>query len=942
MTKYFSLLAVLFCFLFNPIDSHAVSAFPDARSIKQPDGSTLTVRLHGDEWNNAVTTEDGYRIVRNKAGVYEYASQLKSGVLIPSGIKASNARIRNQYERDFLRGVTRYRHLSARQTKEKKRGSLLKSTAATDAFPTSGTPKNLLILANFSDTQTSYSQAQFNNLMNQPGYNGTGSFRDYYLENSNQLLDISTTVTVWVTVPHTHDYYGPQSKWGEFARDAVNAADEHVNFANFDNNLDGRVDNVTIIHQGPGQEVTANDLDIWSHSWTLSAAGYDNVVKDNVTVNRYTLQPEVFDQSNNMISIGVICHEFGHVLGAPDFYDTGEGVYKGNGKWDVMANGSYNGSPYGVSPAHHNPFVKAELDWLSITTISAPQSITLEPMLTTQQILRINTATVNEYFLLENKQLQGFDAALPGAGMLVYHVDGNYIDVHRETNDINVTAHQGMYPVAAGGVINASSCVFPGTNGVSSLTDDTDPAMLAWNGLTTNQSLTSIAQQGEAIVFDFMALQDGAVYRFDITQTLHDQNRLEWQLPAGDLPVLLAFSTTNQFGIPVDGASYQAGDVLPGGGEVLWVGNSELHAIHSGLLEKTNYYYKIWGNKGSSYSAGMSQQARTLAAPVSTFPWVEHFENDLYNWVQQQETDPFVDWTLNAGGGGYEEIYPTTSFDGTSNALFFYEYQNNPNSSWLISPLYQVKAGKGYRLNFYHAQKNWWGDQDELKVYYKHEGDVTWTLLSHYSQDVADWTQRRLNILPSGNFYLAFEAIGNYGYGVCLDQVVVDEFTALCEVEFVVSDGTNRLDGAEVTFNGEVKQTDVNGTVTFSNVNGGMEYPYQVIKSGFEAASGSLNINDHQQVNVDLMVSTDVLADENVDLKIYPNPAREVLYIQAAQASIMEGQFQLISLGGEIMCEGKLSAELTSLAIGNYQSGIYILKIHLGTETHYQKVIVRH
>ena len=46
---------------------------------------------------------------------------------------------------------------------------------------------------------------------------------------------------------------------------------------------------------------------------------------------------------SNITTIGTICHELGHVLGAPDFYGVGvsetDKDYVGTGIWDVMAEG---------------------------------------------------------------------------------------------------------------------------------------------------------------------------------------------------------------------------------------------------------------------------------------------------------------------------------------------------------------------------------------------------------------------------------------------------------------------------------------------------------------------------------------------------------------------------------------------------------------------------
>ena len=85
--------------------------------------------------------------------------------------------------------------------------------------------------------------------------------KDFYFENSNGLLTITTTGTQWVTVPKTHDYYGVEANWSEFVMDAVKAADAAgLDFSQFDNDGDKVVESIGVIHQGTGKEVSGKDI----------------------------------------------------------------------------------------------------------------------------------------------------------------------------------------------------------------------------------------------------------------------------------------------------------------------------------------------------------------------------------------------------------------------------------------------------------------------------------------------------------------------------------------------------------------------------------------------------------------------------------------------------------------------------------------------------------
>ena len=371
----------------------------------------------------------------------------------------------------------------------------------------------ILILANFSDTYTTYSQTNFNNMMNQNNYSGVGSFKQYYLEVSYGQLTVNTTVIGWVEVPHNHDYYGPESRWAEFARDAVYAADPLVDYSQFDNDGDGRVDGVAIYHQGQGQEITGDTSDIWSHSFSLTGGGY-YVTLDGVQISDYTMQAE--KQYWSMAGIGVICHEFGHNLGAPDFYDTNyqtSGNQDGTGEWDIMGSGAYNGG--GDRPAHHNMWTKKFYGWVQPQELYYDGNISI-PSSTTNPVAYYFTTTVDgEYIMLENVQQTGFNAGVPGNGLLVYHADESWIQSHLNQNNINTTSHQGFYIVPAQGSVNSSYAPFP-TYSVTSFTDNSYPSIPTWGIYDTSKGLTNITKTGGIVNFNFF---DNSAYRPQVTFT---------------------------------------------------------------------------------------------------------------------------------------------------------------------------------------------------------------------------------------------------------------------------------------------------------------------------------------------------------------------------------------------------------------------------------------
>ncbi len=263
----------------------------------------------------------------------------------------------------------------------------------------------------------------------------TGSMKDYYDEISYEQFTLSGEIAPeWFRVPQTYAYYvDGQRGFGSYPRnaqkmveDAIAAADPSVDFSEYDCDSDGYVDALFVVHAGPGYEETGNQNMIHSHMsslrWSPNGA-YET--DDGVSVDLYSVEPEEH-AGGDIISIGVFCHEFGHVLGLPDFYDYGydsEGV----GNWALMAGGSWGGDGYSPEkPVHMTAYGKYELGWLDPVVLSQDASgVEIHQVETSPAAYRINIHRPKEYFLIENRQKTGFDENLYSGGLLIYHVDKN-------------------------------------------------------------------------------------------------------------------------------------------------------------------------------------------------------------------------------------------------------------------------------------------------------------------------------------------------------------------------------------------------------------------------------------------------------------------------------------------------------------------------------------
>jgi immune inhibitor A len=293
-----------------------------------------------------------------------------------------------------------------------------------------GQIKILAILVEFSDNQNQVAGSYFDNLIYGTSGNTVWS---YYDEVSYGTLDLITvnlpSATGWRTMPQTYAYY-VDGNYGfgsyphnarRLAEDAVNAANPYVDFSQYDNDNDGVVDALYIIHAGPGAEWTGNVNDIWSHAWSC----YNDPYVDGVTVNGYSMEPEYWSSPNDM-TCGVYVHELGHVFGLPDLYDY-DYDSRGLGSWSSMAGGSWNGSA-GNSPAHFDAWCRSFLGFAAPINVTGSISGAAFPEVeNTPTIYRLWTSgqAGPQFFLAENRQKTGFDSALPHEGLMIYHVDEN-------------------------------------------------------------------------------------------------------------------------------------------------------------------------------------------------------------------------------------------------------------------------------------------------------------------------------------------------------------------------------------------------------------------------------------------------------------------------------------------------------------------------------------
>ena len=393
------------------VAAFAVPAKPGVkRVLTLSDGTTVTATLIGDEYGRFWRGADGksYQKAAGAAFYQEVNSQVVVNTARQHRAKANQQRMRRLAPR---------RTSGAFQNKQ----------------------KGLIILANFSDLsfKSENNNALYQRIANEKNFSEgkfKGSMHDYFLAQSEGQFDLQFDIVGPVTVSKPYSYYGKNNDDGEDTKaaemviEALKLANGEVNFADYDWDGDGEVEQVYVVYAGNGEADTGIEDTIWPHEYTLSFAkdlgdGSGSQIFDGVTIDTYACGSEL-NSYKVVDGIGTMCHEFSHCMGFPDFYDIDYSGGQGMFAWDLMCDGSYNGEGY--LPAGYTSYERWVAGWKEPTVLETTQSISNMKALQDEgsdTYVIYNNGNKNEYFLLENRQQKKWDAGIPGSGLLILHVD---------------------------------------------------------------------------------------------------------------------------------------------------------------------------------------------------------------------------------------------------------------------------------------------------------------------------------------------------------------------------------------------------------------------------------------------------------------------------------------------------------------------------------------
>ena len=300
-----------------------------------------------------------------------------------------------------------------------------------------GEKRGLVILAEFTDTKfaNGHDRDKYDNILNTPGYTTNegfvGSVNDYFRDQSAGLFDLHFDVVGPYTTKHNYKYYGENDVQGldlrpqDMITEMCHAADDDVNFADYDWDGDGEVDEVFVLYAGKGESDNTPGKPnlIWPHMWTLVEANGQPLQLDGVDINIYACSNEL-SASGRINGIGTFCHEFSHCLGLPDFYDiTYSGAF-GMHNFDLMSRGNYAGN--GFRPVGYTAYEKMACGWQEPIVLS-DQDVTIDSIKPISEdgntYIIYNDTYPDEFYMIENRQNIGWDTNYPAKGLMITHVD---------------------------------------------------------------------------------------------------------------------------------------------------------------------------------------------------------------------------------------------------------------------------------------------------------------------------------------------------------------------------------------------------------------------------------------------------------------------------------------------------------------------------------------
>lgn len=534
----------------------AHATFPVRRTIvhQQPDGTSVTINTLGNGRYTLYTTTNGVAVLPGADGHFYYARR-NGKVLAPSNLlvdgknQVSTTRMPQQLvsateasalmeeacqQQPLLRIDNESLHTQSLTTSTED-GLGKYGTSAQGAVQSIGKPVLPVVMVNFADRKfrEDHDAKKISRFFNESGYKdeagSKGSVRDYFLAQSDSLFAPQFEVVAQVTLPNGYAYYGKDSQSGTtdpnsitFVKDVLAEAEKQVDFSKYCLEGTSKVPMVALMFAGPGQQSSFEDGNS-DYLWAKFQQSSFSVNNKTVTIGSYFMGNELLQQygsSPNDIKgaeldgVGLFCHEFGHALGLPDFYNTSKSSssFTTMGYWDIMDYGQYFYDGY--RPMEYTAYERSYMGWLPVEELTdVAQFVRVLPLdgsVKNREGARAyvvrNPENKKEYYIFSAPHTNKWHASMMGEGLFVLHVD--YERANWNGNSVNTKAdRQRMTYVPADNVKEGSGSglglkiselfkrisadLFPLQNdtiNINSLTDDTTPATILHTGSTKKLS----------------------------------------------------------------------------------------------------------------------------------------------------------------------------------------------------------------------------------------------------------------------------------------------------------------------------------------------------------------------------------------------------------------------------------------------------------------------
>ena len=485
-------ISLIICLMLCSLTTWAAKAESIPVQVRQADGSVITVILRGDEHINWYTTLDGVLLVQGADNNYYIGKVEKSGNLIATKQLAHEAHTRSQAELNLIAKQDKekffaYVNKIAEESENAYDNSPLTRGPIVDSgyngvpyFPHTGSPKALVILAEFQDTtftiqdtknvftnylmnENHFSDKRYNQDQNYKGVRGY--FKDCSYGKFTPVFDVVGPIKL----PKAHAVYGAgNDRMDLLLADACAAVDGMVNFADYDANNDGIVDLVYVIYAGHSANTSGNkDTNIWPKSGTITISNKF----DGKSIRRYGVSNELngsekTSKNNKKINgIGLFCHEFSHTLGLPDIYayntDAENQDNQGMEYWDIMDGGT--GIRGGRVPASYLAWEREVMGWMNIDELK--NDITINNLKSIDNGGKaykiVNPKNSNEYIVLQSIQKgawnQGWGDNTYGKGLFAYRISYKSGKVNIFDYPNNLKGKPRVIPIPADGKILAAA-----------------------------------------------------------------------------------------------------------------------------------------------------------------------------------------------------------------------------------------------------------------------------------------------------------------------------------------------------------------------------------------------------------------------------------------------------------------------------------------------------